>query len=152
VGTYFTEEGADDFELITPKFETDLIEEQPFKNSIRTGSFEETVLYMDNLEKDYYGKNSYVTYSGGDYRLQIIKNNKNLEGKKILLIRDSFGCVVSPFLSLQTSELHVCDVRNFESFVGEKVNMEEYIQQIQPDYVLVLYTGTDLSSGRNDFF
>ena len=152
VGTYFTEEGADDFELITPKFETDLIEEQPFKNSIRTGSFEETVLYMDNLEKDYYGKNSYVTYSGGDYSLQIIKNNKNLEGKKILLIRDSFGCVVSPFLSLQTSELHVCDVRNFESFVGEKVNMEEYIQQIQPDYVLVLYTGTDLSSGRNDFF
>lgn len=155
VGTYFTWFGADDFDLITPKFETDLTEEQPFKDQTRTGKFEETVLYMDNLEKDYYGKNTYATYSGGDFRLQIMKNNLNKNGKKILLIRDSFACVVAPFLSLQTSELHICDMRDFEDFVGDKINAEDYIKNNRPDYVIVLYSGIgslDKSNGTYDFF
>ena len=131
VGTYFTWSGADDFDLITPNFKTNLTEEQPFKNQIRTGEFKDTVLYTENLEKDYYKINTYATYSGGDFRLQIMKNNLNPNGKKILLIRDSFACVVAPFLALQTSELHVCDVRDADYYVGEKLNMEEYIKMIK---------------------
>ena len=153
VGTYFTWSGADDFDLITPNFKTNLTEEQPFKNQIRTGEFKDTVLYTENLEKDYYKINTYATYSGGDFRLQIMKNNLNPNGKKILLIRDSFACVVAPFLALQTSELHVCDVRDADYYVGEKLNMEEYIKMINPDYVLVLYTGvSSASDSRYDFF
>lgn len=155
VGTYFTWHGADDFDLITPLFETDMTEEQPFKNQIREGSFEETVLFMDNMKKDYYNKISYATYSGGDYRLQIMKNNLNPDGKKILLVRSSFACVVAPFLALQTSELHICDMRDVESYIGEKLNLEEYIQKIKPDYVIVLYSNVysiDQSQGRYDFF
>lgn len=87
----------DDFELIVPKFESSLTEEQPLKNEIRKGSFENTVLYMKNMKKDYYKINTYATYSGGDFRLQIMRNNLNKKGKKILLIRDSFACVVAPF-------------------------------------------------------
>lgn len=155
VGTYFTWNGADDFELITPEFDTDMIEEQPFKNQIHKGTFEETVLYMSNMEKDYYNKNTYAAYSGGDFRLQIMKNNLNSTGKKVLIIRDSFACVVTPFLALQTRELHICDVRNYEYYVGDKLNMRDYIQEIKPDYVLVLYSdvGTvEGSSGKYDFF
>lgn len=153
VGKYFTWNGADDFELIIPRFQTELIEEQPFKNQIREGKFEDTVLYMENMEKDYYKINPYVTYSGGDFRLQIMKNKLNLNGSKILLIRDSFACVVSPFLALQTSELHICDVRDDSHYVGDKLDMKEYIEQVQPDYVLVLYTGIgDVSDSRYDFF
>lgn len=154
-GTYFTWNGADDFDLITPKFDTNLTEEQPIKNEKRSGKFEDTVLFMDNMKKDYYGVNTYTTYSGGDFRLQIMKNNLNPNGKKILLIRDSFACVVAPFLALQTSELHICDMRNYEYYVGEKLNAEEYIKQIKPDYVIVLYSGVtslEESSGRYDFF
>lgn len=155
VGAYFTWNGPDDFELITPNFETDICEEQPFKDQIRDGAFEETVLFMDQLKKDYYQKNTYTTYSGGDFRLQILKNNLNPDGKKILIVRDSFACVVTPFLALQTSELHVCDVRNYEYYVGDKLNMKDYIQEFKPDYVLVLYSGVttvDGSSGKFDFF
>lgn len=153
VGASFTMNGADNFELIVPKFTTSLTEEQPFKNQTREGCFEEVVLYMENLEKDYYRVNTYVTYSGGDFRLQIIKNNLNYEGKKILIIRDSFACVVTPFLALQTAELHVCDVRDGDFYVGNKLNMKEYIKQIRPDYVLVLYTGVDgPADSRYDFF
>lgn len=138
VGTFFSWRGADDFELITPKFETNLTETQPFKDQIRNGSFEETVLYKENLEKSPYLVNTYATYSGGDFRLQIIKNNLNPEGKKVLLIRDSFACVVAPFLSLQTSELHVCDIRDGDYYVGDKIDLESYIQEINPDYVIVI--------------
>lgn len=155
VGAFFTWHGADDFELITPRFETDLTEMQPFKNQVRSGSFEETVLYKNNLEKDYYKINTYATYSGGDFRLQIVKNNLNPNGKKVLLIRDSFACVVSPFLSLQTSELHICDVRNGDYYVGDKLNIETYIQEINPDYVIVLYSGVsapDSENGRYEFY
>ena len=155
VGTFFAEGGADDISLITPKFETSLIEEQPFKNQKRTGSFEETVLYLSNLkEKDYYEKNPYAAYSGGDFRLQIVKNELCPEGKKVLLIRDSFACAVMPFLSLQTKELHVVDVRDYSYFVGEKMNIYSYIEEIKPDYVLVLYSGASGvkgSSGKYDF-
>ena len=155
VGTYFTWHGADDFDLILPKFETNMTESQPAKEELREGTFEETVLYMQNMVKDYYGKNPYVTYSGGDFRLQIMSNKMNPEGKKVLLVRDSFACVVAPFLSLQTSELHICDVRDYAYYVGEKLNIEEYIREVKPDYVIVLYSGVSRiggSNGKYDFF
>lgn len=155
VGTYFTWKGADDFDLITPKFKTSFTEEQPLKNRTRKGNFEETVLYMENMKKDYYNMSTYATYSGGDFRLQIMKNNLNPQGKKFLLIRDSFACAVAPFLSLQTRELHLCDMRDYDYYVGDKLNMKDYIQQIKPDYVLVLYAGiSDISNShsRYNFF
>ena len=152
VGTFFTWQGADDFELITPTFETNMTEEQPFKERVRNGDFEDTVLFMENMKKDYYNVNTYATYSGGDFRLQIMKNNLNPNGKKILLIRDSYACVVAPFLSLQTSELHICDMRNYDYYVGEKLNAEKYIKKLHPDYVIVLYSGVPNGDDRVNFF
>lgn len=150
-GTYFTWKGADNIDIITPNFKTDFIEEQPFKEQIRKGSFTDTVMYMENINtKDYYKINSYATYSGGDFRLQIMKNNLNKNGKKILLIRDSFACVVAPFLSLQASELHIVDTRDYEYYVGDKVNVYDYIKEINPDYVLVLYSGINNIKNTHD--
>lgn len=155
VGRFFTDEGAEDISLITPRFDTELEEEQPYKDGQRTGSFSETVLYMDNIStRDYYGKNPYAAYSGGDFRLQIVRNKRNPEGEKILLIRDSYACAAAPFLALNTSELHIVDIRGYSGMVGEKMSVSAYIAEIEPDYVLVLYTGvSDISeaSGRYDF-
>lgn len=157
VGRYFTWNGADDFDLIVPKFETNMTERQPLNNEVKTGSFKDTVLFLKNLEKNYYHRDCYLTYSGGNFRLQIMNNNLNVTGKKILLIRNSYACVVAPFLALNTSELHICDVRNGIYLVGDKLNMEEYIKEIKPDFVLVLYqrgVGAYLenNSGNFDFF
>ena len=153
VGRYFTWQGLDDFRLITPKFETNMTEEQPIKGETRSGTFEESVLFMDHLDGDIYKTNPYSVYSGGDFRLQIMKNNLNQQGKKILLIRDSFACVVAPFLALQTSELHICDMRDMDGMIGDKINMEDYIKEIKPDYVVVLYTHVgDSSDSRYNFF
>ncbi|WP_022755584.1 DHHW family protein [Butyrivibrio fibrisolvens] len=153
VGTFFTWYGADDFSLVTPNFSTNLVVEDPLNNQKQEGSFEETLLCLEDIEKrDYYGKNPYGAYSGGDYRLQIVKNNLNPEGKKIIIIRDSFACVVTPFLSLQTKELHICDMRDF--IPGEKMNMADYICEQKPDYVIVFFSGVNgiEKGGRYDFF
>ena len=154
VGAYLLPSGPDDFNLITPKFKTSLIEKQPNKNETRMGSFEETALYKENIaKKDWYGKNPYATYSGGDFRLQIFENSLAENDKKILVIRDSYACVVTPFLALQAKELHVVDVRNYSYYVGDKLNAYDYIEEVKPDYVIVLYVGavTDESSGKLDF-
>ena len=150
VGTYFSWSGADDFDVITPKFDTLFTEEQPFKNEVREGGFEDAVLFQKNLNKDYYEVDTYSTYGGGNLRLEIIKNQLNKDGKKILLVRDSGGQVVSPFLSLQAGELHTCDVRSEGNYVGEKLNLEDYIKTIKPDYVIVMYMG--ISALKDDTF
>lgn len=155
VGRFFTWCGPDDFELITPNFETNMTEEQPYKKKIREGTFEETVLYMKNMEKNYYHTTPYSTYSGGDFRLQIMRNNLNPGGKRILLVRDSYACVVAPFLALQTSELHICDMRDYVYSTGDKLNLEEYISKFRPDYVIVLFSGVNSvkeARGKYDFF
>ena len=153
VGRFFTRQGADDFEVIVPRFETDMTEEQPFINEHRHGAFEDTVMYLSNLEKGLHFKNAYAAYSGGDFHLQIMRNNMLKEGKRILLIRDSFACAVAPFLALQTRELDICDMRDADYVSGERLDLRTYIERTKPDYVIVLYSGTSTvrSSGKYDF-
>lgn len=142
-GLYFTNGGADDIDLILPAFETQLTEQQPLKNTSRSGTFDETVIYRENiLEKDFYQLNPYAAYSGGDFRLQIIRNHQNPNGKTAVVIRNSFACVVTPFLSLNLSEIHLLDTRDF--IYGASINVHEYIRKIQPDYVLILCAGTEV--------
>lgn len=138
VGRFFTWGGADDFEIITPNFPTDFTEEIAGWDFIRTGSFAETMLYSNNLKKDYYHVINYVTYSGGDSHLQVIRNNKNPDDPIIAVIRTSYACVVTPFLALQTGELHVIDDRDASYVFGDPINVQEYISEIKPDFVIVL--------------
>lgn len=135
VGSYFTWYGLDDFDLIIPKFETKMTEAHQNEPE-RTGKFEDTVLFLDHMEKDPYIANAYSTYSGGDFRLQIMKNELNPTGIKILLIRNSFSCVVAPFLALQASELHIVDDREGDYPSGEIVDIAKYINQEKFDYVI----------------
>ena len=46
-------------------------------------------------------------------------------------------------------------MRDKEYYVGAKINLKEYIQEIKPDYVIVLYSSVYRmkgSAGRYDFF
>lgn len=151
VGQYFTERGADDFDLITPKFETMLTESYPLEGREKKGTFDELLHREHLLPKNLYALDVYDTYSGGNSRLQVITNQLKPEGKKVLIVRDSFGCAVTPFLSLHTGELQITDLRHFDWFVGEKLNLAEYIEETHPDYVIALFTG--VPSGENiEFF
>ena len=155
VGSWFTSNGPDDFELIVPAFDTLFEENIKYDDNDHSGSFSETVLHMNQLDKeDPYDRNDYAVYCGGDFRLQVFKNLQKENGKKILLIRDSFGCAAAPFLALQASELHIVDIRDASYIKGDRINVYQYIEQIRPDYVIVLYSRPqkyNSSGGRFDF-
>jgi hypothetical protein len=57
---------------------------------------------------------SYLTFIGGDYPLtHIITGNKN--GKKVFMIKDSYGNALVPFLTSHYEEIFVADYRSFDS-------------------------------------
>lgn len=152
IGRFFTPLGIDDLNLIVPRFPTNVTVTIPADKDTRQGSFEEALLEYSQLEKkDYYGLNPYDVY-GFNHREKIIVNPSSVNDTTILVISDSYAISVNPFLSLNSRELHIVDVRNYEWFVGDKLNLNEYIPQIQPDYVIVFYKGVRHGDGSFDFF
>lgn len=150
VGKYYSDLGIDDIDIITPKFSTNLTVEDPIKDEVRTGEFKDSVLFMEKVnKKDLYKLSPYGAYSGGNFSLQIFKNNINKDGKTFVIVRDSFSCPVVPFLALQASELHLIDVRQGLGFT-EKINVFDYIEKINPDYVLVIYFGATTVSDSSE--
>ncbi|SMC76025.1 DHHW family protein [Papillibacter cinnamivorans] len=133
VGTLYA--GVDDISLISPKFETNLTFEVPFYKISRTGAFLDTVIDYTKIDtRDYYGNNPYAMYTGGDFPLNIIRNNLDPTGKRVLLIRDSYSCALAPFLALGCGELDIVDLRYFTD------SLSGYIEKTKPNLVIVLYT------------
>ena len=95
-------DGLDDISLFNPKFDTDfsfwdLEEGSDDKVEIRKGSFWDTMYVWENLEKRAdFERNTYSTYLGKDCAIARIINKKSHTGLKVLLIRESFSCALSP--------------------------------------------------------
>lgn len=127
--------GVDDFEVWRPRFYTNFTYSVPFYDLERTGSFEHSLLFPERLEEmDYFGGNPYTFYAGGDYPMARIYNEQNPDGKRILLLRDSYACVLTPFLALNCGELITIDLRYFQD------DLLTYVDWLEPDLVVVLYT------------
>ena len=139
VGTLYG--GVDDFTVYTPKFDTDLTYTCPFYGIDRTGPFNQSVCFPERIAaRDWFDGNPYTYYAGGDYPLARAVNRNNPEGPKILLIRDSFACAMTPFLALGCSELVTVDLRYFSGDLTETILSEK------PDLVVTLYTVGTLSN------
>lgn len=141
VGTYFTKYGLDDFELITPKFDTELVVNNPVKKQKKSGKFEDTIINSKSLSyDDVYDSWVYSTYSYGDNALQIIDNKKSdKNAKTILVVRDSFAGVVTPYLSLECKQLHILDLRESVICTNRVKSVSDYANKIKPDYIIILY-------------
>ena len=126
-------EQADSFTLYYPKFMTSLHVSIPNLRLSTEGDF--SCLYdMSVFEiQDVYVRNLYGVYAYGDRDLEQIENMQRHDGKKLLLVHDSFGDAVIPFLSLETQYLDAIDLRSFSG------SLKGYIEQNQPDTVVVLY-------------
>lgn len=144
-GIYYT--GIDDFDIITPKFETDFDFKVESQNVHRKGQFKDTLLDWSRFgAQDYFNELPYSTYSGGDVNLMNINNKKDTSGKKILLIKDSFSSVLIPFLSLGCSKLDIVDVRQ-----PDKIDLREYIKKTNPDIVVMIYNPSTIFKDSNAF-
>lgn len=151
-GQYFTPLGLDDISIFTPKFKTSFINTIVGKDYSVQGSFEDVLIHKDHIkEKDLYNKNPYATYLGGDYREQIIQNTENKDGKRVLILKDSFSCAFAPFFSTVTQETYLLDMRDFDEFKGDRINVAKYIEETKPDIVLVMYTGVTSEDKMYEF-
>ena len=127
--------GVDDFELLLPKYNTNLttwfyrINEEEITLK---GNFEQTLIFKENLAKNYFFYNVYATYSGGDYAKTSVINHNNPNGKRVLLVRDSFSCTFAPFFALGCKELYTIDLRNTSA------SLVDYIYEVKPDIVIYL--------------
>ena len=124
---------VDDFEFINPGFDTDItvISDGVGKRGPFTSSLLDMSCFTEQAELS---DKDYVAFLGGDFALQKVINHKNTSGKKIVVIRDSFARVVTPYLALQCSELHIIDLRYFKD-----MSALEYSESIGADAVIVMY-------------
>lgn len=127
----------DDFTQIMPNYETSISIGFPWEEPT-TGDFS---IMVDESgysgDVDYYSYSAHYSYARGMDSLVTYHNNLADEnGKKILLIKDSFSVVVIPFLTLETSDVIVWDMRSNHT----KTGLYDYIKENDIDVVLVAYT------------
>ena len=128
--------GLDDFEIWSPKFSTDFTYTVPLSGVKREGPFAASLLFPERLsETGYYETNQYTIYAGGDYLLSRAYNEKLPNGKRILILRDSFGCALTPFLSIVSGEVMAMDPRQFN---GGQDTMLDFVDWLKPDIIIVM--------------
>ena len=106
-----------------------------------TGEPEEGALYnWDKLDI----KDKYTFFMGGNQSLGVIKN-PNVDGPKILLLRDSYTDSLVPFLTQHFSEIHLIDLRYY------RYSIPQYIKDNDIDMAVVLYSVSNFVTDTNLF-
>ena len=122
----------------------------PNLNMDKTGSFLETMINPVGFEKRstvYHGAYDAFAYS----KPPVTEVTNSLETqnneKTILLLRESFAGPVITYLSLGIEKLYAVTP---EGFTG---SIEQYIREVQPDMVIILYTAptTNEVTSKYDF-
>ena len=130
--------GLDDLEIWSPKEPTHFTYSVPIVGIKREGPFVTSLLFPERLaDIDLYNDNPYTIYAGGDYMLSRAYNEDLPRGKRVLILRDSFGCGLTPFLSLCCQEVMAMDPRQFN---GNQDLMLHYIDWLEPDLIIVMNT------------
>lgn len=128
----------EDFSVIVPEFACNMSMEIPDYCRYYEGDFEDVFInldYMDSYVKDKrYVQTAYSTYQMINAPLIKIHNySEDAEDKKILIIGDSMGWSMTPYLSLGVSEVHVIYRKSFGG------SIRTYIEKMNPDAVIVMY-------------
>lgn len=110
------------------------IEDNDAGNVLYDYSNNTRLYFKENLVK----KDKYKYFLGDNTRLVTIENKNALYDKKIMLIKNSYGNSVVPFLVDTYSNVHVVDIRYFKESLKdyvEKENIEEIIYLVDVAYL-----------------
>jgi hypothetical protein len=105
--------------------------EPSFEVSISDGNYVGNSFYFPERLQE---KDKYTYYLDGNHALTIVRNSNIPQGKRLLLIKDSFSHALAPFLSYHYFEVHLLDLRYYNRSV------DDYIAEQKIDEVLVLYS------------
>ncbi len=130
--------GADDFDIVRPRFDTDFTVEIAENNSKVRGDFCKTMIYEECITPDNLlnrDETAYDAYMGGNHSLVRITNHSIKNGKKALFILNSYGCVVYPYLAVEFQHIDCIDIRGYTDSV------EDFIRKNSPDVVIYAIGG-----------
>ena len=129
----------DDFSVISPTFATSFGVVVPPRKRPYSGSFREVLLPDKKIgTTNYYRANPYAAYCWGDQPCMTVSNHLQAGGKRLLVIKDSFANVVSPFLAVVAGSLDVLDLRYYSGGACA------YVEQHKPDAVIILYNAGNI--------
>ena len=127
--------------VIEPEFASSLRFYAENEGVDRRGAYQQTVLFPENLSGgSIFEQVRFNVYCNQDYDILRLTNYSSEEGlevqstsKRVLLFKDSFNCVVIPFLALSYDEVVCIDLRIY------KGDVKALIQEFRPDMVMVSY-------------
>ena len=88
-------------------------------------------------------RDKYSLFLHGNNPVTIIKNKDIKNNKKILVIKDSFGNSLVPFLTQNYEEIHVIDLRYFSS------KLSSYLEKNDFEDILIIYNFINLATDNN---
>lgn len=125
-GVYYA--GIDDFDLFIPKFPTKIRR----LSDTETGAMPELLYDMEPLQnKD--TKSKYTYDHVFDDTLDDYRNLDCPNDKKIMILTDSFGKALTPYLVMGFQEVQYVSEEDMGTFT------KDYIEQCSPDAVVILY-------------
>ena len=137
--------GIDDFELLTPRNNTDFTFYAVSSKLKKKGKFEKALINRERIEpKDYFAKNTYTAYIGADYQINIVENNIVDNDTKVLLVRDSFSCALQPFLCMNYKNVTAIDLRYYE-----EMTLKENIDKNKYDLIIVAINPSGLEGDKH---
>ena len=91
-------------------------------------------------------KDKYSMFLGGNQSLGVVKNERNPDGPKLMIVRDSYADSLVPFLTAHYSEIHLLDPRYYH------LSFADYAEQNGIDQALVLYSVPNFVTDQNLFW
>lgn len=127
----------DDFEILYPKFDTDITFLMEKKGINKTGDFTVTYDYEEMEHPDIYWRECYLAllsfYGTG---LATVINNDAPNEDYILIVGDSLAIPMTSLLALNAARCEIIDPRYFEG------SIKEYVKAQKPDLVISTYSTT----------
>lgn len=105
--------GTDIFSVPIPQFDTHLTLTFDADQPERTGSFAETILFAEYLTAGPFQSSMYGAFLGGDRGWVRIHNDLMPQGKRVLLVKDSFSNSMAPYLALTCGQIDMIDLRHY---------------------------------------
>lgn len=139
--------GMDDYDLILPIYDTDYT--ITYENGdTYSGAFGEVFVsqeaYFSEENNDVYKCPSWhYSYMPTGLSQSTVINNTISDGKKILVLGDSFEYVTVPFLSLGVSEIQSLILRSYEG------SLRDYIDAHDFDTIIIAYLSTNIHEHDN---